>query len=81
MVSVISSEPVPALECERAVPEPMLDLVIARREEQVPGIVVLDLVDPDEEFTVSQFQQAAQRALEAIAARGHHALLVGGTGL
>ena len=42
---------------------------------------LLDLVDPDEEFTVSQFQQAAQRALEAIAARGHHALLVGGTGL
>lgn len=47
MVSVISSEPVAALEGERAVPEPMLDLVIARREEQVPGIVVLDLVDPD----------------------------------
>jgi tRNA dimethylallyltransferase len=42
---------------------------------------LLDLVDPDEEFTVSQFQQAAQRALEGIAARGHHALLVGGTGL
>ena len=42
---------------------------------------LLDLVDPDEEFTVSQFQRAAQRALEAIAARGHHALLVGGTGL
>jgi tRNA dimethylallyltransferase len=42
---------------------------------------LLDLVDPDEEFTVSQFQQAAHRALEAIAARGHHALLVGGTGL
>ena len=42
---------------------------------------LLDLVDPDEEFTVSQFQQAAHGALEAIAARGHHALLVGGTGL
>jgi len=25
----------------------MLELLIARREEQVPGIVVLDLVDPD----------------------------------
>jgi tRNA dimethylallyltransferase len=42
---------------------------------------LLDLVDPDEEFTVSQFQQAARRALGAIAARGRHALLVGGTGL
>jgi tRNA dimethylallyltransferase len=42
---------------------------------------LLDLVDPDEEFTVSQFQQAARRALEDIGARGHHALLVGGTGL
>jgi tRNA dimethylallyltransferase len=42
---------------------------------------LLDLVDPDEEFTVLQFQHAAQRALEEIAARGHHALLVGGTGL
>jgi len=42
---------------------------------------LLDLVDPDEEFTVSEFQQAARRALEEIAARDHHALLVGGTGL
>jgi tRNA dimethylallyltransferase len=42
---------------------------------------LLDLVEPDEEFTVSQFQQAAHHALGDIAARGHHALLVGGTGL
>jgi tRNA dimethylallyltransferase len=42
---------------------------------------LLDLVDPDEEFTVSQFQQTAQAALDEIADRGHHALLVGGTGL
>jgi tRNA dimethylallyltransferase len=42
---------------------------------------LLDLVDPDEEFTVSQFQEAARRALAEIAGRGHHALLVGGTGL
>jgi len=42
---------------------------------------LLDLVEPDEEFTVRQFQEAARRALEDIAARGHHALLVGGTGL
>jgi tRNA dimethylallyltransferase len=42
---------------------------------------LLDLVDPDEEFTVSQFQEAARRALAEIEGRGHHALLVGGTGL
>ena len=42
---------------------------------------LLDLVDPDEEFTVTQFQRAARDALRGIAARGHHALLVGGTGL
>jgi tRNA dimethylallyltransferase len=42
---------------------------------------LLDLVDPDEEFTVTQFQEAAREALRGIAAREHHALLVGGTGL
>jgi len=42
---------------------------------------LLDLVDPAEEFTVSQFQQAARAALAAIDEHGHRALLVGGTGL
>jgi tRNA dimethylallyltransferase len=42
---------------------------------------LLDLVDPDEEFTLTQFQAAARVALGEIAGRGHHALLVGGTGL
>ncbi len=42
---------------------------------------LLDLVDPDEEFAVTEFQAAARRALAGIEARGHHALLVGGTGL
>ena len=42
---------------------------------------LLDLVDPDADFTVTQFQLAARTALSGIAARGHHALLVGGTGL
>ncbi len=42
---------------------------------------LLDLVDPDAEFTVSQFQVAARTALAGIEARGQHALLVGGTGL
>ncbi len=42
---------------------------------------LLDLVDPDQEFTLTQFQQAAREALDDIARRGRHALLVGGTGL
>jgi tRNA dimethylallyltransferase len=42
---------------------------------------LLDLVDPCEDFTVTQFQQAARDTLAGIAARRHHALLVGGTGL
>ena len=41
----------------------------------------MDLVDPDEEFTVQQFQAEARPVLGGIAARGHAALLVGGTGL
>jgi tRNA dimethylallyltransferase len=42
---------------------------------------LLDLVDPDEEFTLTEFQRAARAALEEIERRGRHALLVGGTGL
>ncbi len=42
---------------------------------------LVDLVDPAEDFTVTQFQRAAREALEGITRRGHHALLVGGTGL
>ncbi len=42
---------------------------------------LLDLVDPDEDFTVTQFQDAARDALAGIEGRRHHALLVGGTGL
>lgn len=42
---------------------------------------LLDLVDPDEQFTLTQFQRAARAALDDIERRGRHALLVGGTGL
>jgi tRNA dimethylallyltransferase len=42
---------------------------------------LIDLVDPGDEFTVIDFQAAARVALAGIAARGNHALLVGGTGL
>ena len=42
---------------------------------------LLDVAGPDEDFSVSRFQLEAGRALAAIEARGHRALLVGGTGL
>ena len=42
---------------------------------------LLDVVDPDQEFTLTEFQQAARAAISEIAQRGNHALLVGGTGL
>lgn len=41
----------------------------------------LDLVDPDEPFSVADFVRHARSALAGIAARGRIALLVGGTGL
>jgi tRNA dimethylallyltransferase len=42
---------------------------------------LIDLVDPGEEFSVAQFQDAARRVMAEIAGRRHRALLVGGTGL
>jgi tRNA dimethylallyltransferase len=41
----------------------------------------LDLVDPDGAFTAADFRAHALEALAGIAARGHIAILVGGTGL
>lgn len=41
----------------------------------------LDLVEPSERFTATQFQLAANTALDEIHQRGHRALIVGGTGL
>jgi tRNA dimethylallyltransferase len=42
---------------------------------------LIDLADPDEDFTVVRFQRAFVDVLAEIEARGHRALLVGGTGL
>lgn len=42
---------------------------------------LLDLVDPHEDHTVAEWQRAARVVLAGIEARGHRALLVGGTGL
>ena len=42
---------------------------------------LIDLADPDEEWTLSRWVLAARRALGQIERRGRRALLVGGTGL
>ncbi|MBX6351427.1 MAG: tRNA (adenosine(37)-N6)-dimethylallyltransferase MiaA [Clostridia bacterium] len=42
---------------------------------------LLDLVDPDDTFTVARFREAADRAIRDVAARGRHPLLVGASGL
>jgi len=42
---------------------------------------LIDLVDPDAEFGVSRFQAACRDVLAGIGARGHRAVLVGGTAL
>jgi len=42
---------------------------------------VIDVVDPHESYSVSEYQRAARTALADIAARGRRALVVGGTGL
>jgi len=42
---------------------------------------LIDLVDPDDEYTVSRFQADCTAVLTEIEQRGHRAILVGGTGL
>lgn len=41
----------------------------------------IDLVDPGERFTASDFQQYANKKIAEIRARGHMPIIVGGTGL
>ncbi len=42
---------------------------------------LLDVVDPDEDWTLTRWLEAARAAIAGIEGRGHRALLVGGTGL
>lgn len=42
---------------------------------------LVDLASPSEDFSVARYQAAARDVLAGIEARGHRALLVGGTGL
>lgn len=51
----------------------------AERDEIVHHLV--DIVDPDDDYTVSRFQVDAARAIAEIESRGGRTLVVGGTGL
>ena len=42
---------------------------------------LVDIVDPDEEFTLARYQDTAYAAIDDVLARGRVPLLVGGTGL
>ena len=42
---------------------------------------LIDLVDPDHRFTVTEFQALAKGAIDEVRARGNLPILVGGTGL
>lgn len=42
---------------------------------------LLDIVEPDQQFTAADFKVHAQQAIDAIAARGKVPIMVGGTGL
>jgi tRNA dimethylallyltransferase len=42
---------------------------------------LVDVADPDERFTVAEYQRLAREAIRAIRARGRGVLLVGGSGL
>ena len=53
---------------------------VAAERAEVPHHL-LDLVDPGEDFTVARYQRGGPGGLAGIEARGHRALLVGGTGL
>ncbi|CAN5357731.1 tRNA (adenosine(37)-N6)-dimethylallyltransferase MiaA [soil metagenome] len=46
----------------------------------VKGILGYDLVRPDQEFSVSQYVQFANKTIQEIYERGHLPILVGGTG-
>lgn len=50
-------------------------------EQQLVPHHLIDVVAPDEPFTLADYQQSAQKAISDIAQRGRQPILVGGTGL
>jgi tRNA dimethylallyltransferase len=73
LVSVDSMQVYRGMDIGTAKPTP-------EQQAEVPHHLV-DLADPSEDFTVTRFQAAFRLVLDGIEARGHRALLVGGTGL
>jgi tRNA dimethylallyltransferase len=73
LVSIDSMQVYRGMDVGTAKPSP------AERAE-VPHHLV-DLADPHEDWSVTRFQAAFDQAVAGIEARGHRALLVGGTGL
>jgi tRNA dimethylallyltransferase len=53
----------------------------SRAERSGLQVHMIDLVEPSEDFTVTQYQSGARGVAADITARGHRALFVGGTGL
>lgn len=64
-------------------PRSLIETLFAERPRLVEGIPHwgMDLVNPDELFTVSDFQEYADRKIGEILGRGNVPILVGGTGL
>jgi tRNA dimethylallyltransferase len=73
LVSVDSMQVYRGMDIGTAKPSP-------EEQAEVPHHLI-DLVEPAEDFTVARYLPAARGVLEGIEARGHRALLVGGTGL
>ncbi|MGH9302938.1 MAG: tRNA (adenosine(37)-N6)-dimethylallyltransferase MiaA [Acidimicrobiales bacterium] len=57
-----------------------LDVLTAKSAAST-GVHLVDIADPSEDFSVADFQGAARAVVEEIHARGHVAVLAGGTGL
>lgn len=56
------------------------DKIPLEKREGIPHFL-LDVVDPDDRFTVADFKQLAEEKIDDIIARGKLPMLVGGTGL
>jgi tRNA dimethylallyltransferase len=53
----------------------------SREEQQQVRHHLIDLINPDQEFSLSDYVQHAALAIEDVVSRGHTPLFVGGTGL
>ncbi len=53
----------------------------SRQEQSLAAHHLIDIVDPDQDFSLAQYQQLAYRAIDDIQRRHKLALLVGGSGL